>query len=525
MEKKSYPYLLYLLLCIPLGIFFYCFIPQYLIPTEDAAILFAYAENWAQTGVISYYPGGAPTEGATDFLFLVLVTLGIKAGLKTYTSALLINGIATLLSVYFLSRIVRRSSTAALLLSVAFIFSASQLGAGLYGYGTMAYGAAILFTIWQFYRNNFALTVTGALITMLFRPDGFVIMAPLILLYCLKDLSELRYKLRTLLLYGIIPGMLYFAGRYLYFGELFPLPFYVKTSGQGKIWGLFLESSFHVNKHYLRYTLLPLLTGLSAAFLLRRKDINGKEITIAGTLICVPLLFYSMTQQDMNLGYRYQYPVYLGTAILTLRFICQYRTWWLIPFSLLTFYLLNKDRRLIPDTRYSNLYLVPEALNAFRGKMAVTDAGYMAWKSKWEVADMWGLNTLEYARRLILPEDLEQFRPDLVEITGFTDLYHFPELRTQKTFNNMGSNAYLFALRHDYEIWDMPRGIIEEKGKTVFNSFIDRWLCFSPYVPNRITFCVRKDFEYYDEVVTVMKKHQAIRVNKENISHRNSLSH
>jgi len=40
-------------------------------PDEDALILFRYAENLAEHGIVSYNPGGAPSEGATDFCGLL----------------------------------------------------------------------------------------------------------------------------------------------------------------------------------------------------------------------------------------------------------------------------------------------------------------------------------------------------------------------------------------------------------------------------------------------------------------------
>ena len=43
------------------------------LPAEDASILFRYSENLIDTGVISYNANGSPTEGATDFLWMIFL--------------------------------------------------------------------------------------------------------------------------------------------------------------------------------------------------------------------------------------------------------------------------------------------------------------------------------------------------------------------------------------------------------------------------------------------------------------------
>src|ERR1051326_3046250 len=48
-------------------------------PAEDAFILFKYAENVAHGDGAVYYVGGPRTEGATDFLWLVLLAATVAA--------------------------------------------------------------------------------------------------------------------------------------------------------------------------------------------------------------------------------------------------------------------------------------------------------------------------------------------------------------------------------------------------------------------------------------------------------------
>ena len=45
----------------------------YVVPAEDAVILYEYAKNLAQTGLITYGVASVPIEGATDFLWMVVI--------------------------------------------------------------------------------------------------------------------------------------------------------------------------------------------------------------------------------------------------------------------------------------------------------------------------------------------------------------------------------------------------------------------------------------------------------------------
>lgn len=65
-------------------------------PAEDAVILFEYAKTLADTGVISYGGANTPIEGATDFLWMSIISLLSFLGLSENTSALLLSSIAML---------------------------------------------------------------------------------------------------------------------------------------------------------------------------------------------------------------------------------------------------------------------------------------------------------------------------------------------------------------------------------------------------------------------------------------------
>src|SRR5579875_938808 len=47
--------------------------PLIFVPAEDATILYQYSDHLAMTGRIAYNTGGPRVEGATDFLWMVLL--------------------------------------------------------------------------------------------------------------------------------------------------------------------------------------------------------------------------------------------------------------------------------------------------------------------------------------------------------------------------------------------------------------------------------------------------------------------
>ncbi len=58
-----------------------------LLPAEDAVILYDYSKNLARSGVITYSTNTTPIEGATDFLWMLLISLGSFCGLDEFISA------------------------------------------------------------------------------------------------------------------------------------------------------------------------------------------------------------------------------------------------------------------------------------------------------------------------------------------------------------------------------------------------------------------------------------------------------
>ena len=94
--------------------------------------------------------------------------------------------------------------------------------------------------------------------------------------------------------------------------------------------------------------------------------------------------------------------------------------------------------------------------------MAVTEAGRLPYYSGWFAIDMWGLNTKEFAKNLIQPEDIGNYDPDLIVIHAATKTdYSFfcnPKLKAKKSRSwvNMTHNIFLGIPKDEYLLFFVP---------------------------------------------------------------------
>ena len=118
----------------------------------------------------------------------------------------------------------------------------------------------------------------------LVRPDGVVWGAGLVLIrmFQCKNFDEFKGELSRGLSWLVVPGLIYFMLRYWYFGELFPLPFLVKSSGQANL------LIFHLGSlQAIGVVLLPVILTVIANL----KD--KKEATQFILLFLLPVIFYA----------------------------------------------------------------------------------------------------------------------------------------------------------------------------------------------------------------------------------------
>jgi hypothetical protein len=207
-------------------------------PEEDAYIMFRYAEHVAQGRGIVFNPLGPRAEGATDFLWMVLLSALDALGLDVAVASVLLNALGAGLAAVILAAAVstalpRRARWIWLALTTACVpFLSSAMAA--YGcFSSMLYAAIALSAMHVCVRGSrrSVLWLPALVLTLgLFRPDGAVVAAPVAVLGAMR---AWRLGLVRPYLFGlgavVASGAAYFVWRYSYFGLLLPLPLYVKS--------------------------------------------------------------------------------------------------------------------------------------------------------------------------------------------------------------------------------------------------------------------------------------------------------
>lgn len=247
---------------------------------DDAFISFRYAKNFVN-GLGLVFNAGERVEGYTNFLWTIIMALGIKLGVDPVpfsTSLGIVFYLLNLLNFIFLSFKFRPKEDeqtffiplTALILSVHRDFNAyatSGLETSMFTFFVSASFTSILFvkSPRSFFISGLSLTLV-----MLTRPDG-VIFCIAALIYLI--LTQRRY-LKNILFF-FIPIIIIFAPywlwRYGYYGYIFPNTFYAKSINL-PYYNQGLNFVLLYLKVYYGLLLLPLLIG----FVLIRKFKKNK---------------------------------------------------------------------------------------------------------------------------------------------------------------------------------------------------------------------------------------------------------
>jgi hypothetical protein len=222
---------------------------------DDTFISLRYAKHVAEGLGPTWNPGGPRVEGYTTVLWMVLLALphalGIDALLFAKCAGVLCTFASIVVASLLAAELARTFLPPARRLAALFPFAlaAAYWPLALHAISGMESAlAALLLTsfclvsVRHMRAPSARRSRTLALLSLactLTRPEaGFACGAALLLALALTVRSERRALVRAVALYCALPGALYFVARYLYFGLLFPLPFYVKATGQERFAGL-----------------------------------------------------------------------------------------------------------------------------------------------------------------------------------------------------------------------------------------------------------------------------------------------
>ena len=464
-----------LVLAAATAIFVFGHIRRPIMPMEDASMLLRYSQNVARGHGIVWNVGEKPVEGATDFLFMLLIGVvsGVtKIGVKPVAAGILL--LSHSLSVMVLYLGLRRLFRAPVLVAAGF---AVILGFGwAYHYVDTAFSAPFygLFALLTWYVGlicvregvpwrRAALFGALAFVTGLIRPDG-VILGGLMLCSVVYGLWVFRGEFgwsergRVIVCFGAIFAMLggaYFVWRLHYFGYPFPNPYYIKRGGVAPLTNLKASSRSVVEM------LLPVLPVVALGFRSKaaRQWMVMWLITVGGfTAIWMRILL------DNNHFSRFQY-VMVPLSMMTLGGVVA--DWWreeseekgsrlgslkrplagmMVGLVLCAIYYdIHLYRKPFSNLGAQNL---AARLKPYAGKnytIVVTEAGDLPFYSEWRAIDAFGLNDAYVAHhgKLLTAEYLDTYRPEIISYRVWGEYTGIDEFRAQLGVGTVQSTNFL----------------------------------------------------------------------------------
>jgi arabinofuranosyltransferase len=404
-------------------------------PFEDAAILLRYADHLSQGHGIVWNIGEAPVDGATDFLFMLMVAGLARMGMALEEAALVLVLAAHFITVWQVYRlhILRPQGTMwAASLSALVVATGPGLNYCEALFGTTVFALAGL-VAWSHFLKlmdgrgdseaaaRFAL---AGLVTGLIRPEGAILVVGMMmsLLWYLRGALRGQVVARFVVLF-CMPGIAYFAWHWWYFGHPLPNPFYIK--GGGSIYPSSLKASF-IGVVKMGSVLLPIL-----AWAAWKKDARRKTMLLLAPVVLFAVAWILMSNA-MNFSHRFQYIlmpilwVVWAPAVELMRPGFALRKYWLavaVPLVALVVgmhYLVYASRPRIHEDGRADL---GKALAGWKGKgyaMAVTEAGNLPLYSGWRTLDTWGLNDREIAHQGgVDAAYLDRYEPAMVMIHDY----------------------------------------------------------------------------------------------------------
>lgn len=287
--------------------------------TDDAYISWFYARQLVQGKGLLWHVGSPPVEGYSNFLWMMISALIIKLNLPLLASIKYISSVSLFVGLFFLYRIGRTFFSPLLAMLAVFIFShySGVIWWTMSGLESTLYWALALLLIWQClsftasHATKSWIIVNGTLLLLsLTRFEGVVWIIPVALYllgYFLKTKPSISPKQGYLwglisLCCFIIPYLIYFIWRIIYFGHWIPNTYRCKALASGQL--------FEVNADYL-LTIFPFII-LSLPYFFTKKESSS-------LLLWLPSLLYIILLWTANPVIAYSLRLFLSAfALFTL---------------------------------------------------------------------------------------------------------------------------------------------------------------------------------------------------------------
>ncbi|NOZ71870.1 MAG: hypothetical protein GXP38_08145, partial [Chloroflexi bacterium] len=289
------------------------------VPSEDAYITFRFARHLAEGQGLVWNLGEDPVEGSTEFLWTVLLAgvyrLSGSMEMAAWILSLLAGGATAILLGLLAYGWGRRQ-----IITLVLAAGASAAGPAAYyvrfGFATNLFSLFILLsflaqTILIFYRQGDRLRKYATILLpvslfllCLTRPEGVLYgLLVLVITWYLLPSQERKPFVRNVLIFLILPGLIYFVWRWFYFGYPLPNTFYVKSGPEiihlKYIWDIYGMFRF----------LAPLLLLFGSALMIDKRERASQVFFLFLPAFLFPW-FYLLIEQTQNIGFRFQYTVY-----------------------------------------------------------------------------------------------------------------------------------------------------------------------------------------------------------------------
>jgi|GEM_PF-1246338 len=396
-------------------------------PFDDTYITFRYAANVAHGFGIVWNPGGAHTEGYTNFLYMLMLVPFSAIGFDLVDVAQAINVVAVIVSAIALWRIansvvqegdrqqdsVERTTGLApsfpgVLAVLLFYLDPFTWFNAWSGMETTLFTMWLLVTLWAFASRRVTWAFVFAMLATLTRPEGgimgFIVLAVWLWMERAKPLRESSFVIRNFIFAFALPLAIYAVWKYWYFGDLLPNSFYVKVTQAARLFaGRGLLRLFYTHLWYL------LLPALWAAW----KGWNHSTVRVMALWCLLVSMFYLFAQVLMPVFDRYTNSVeamLILLAAISVASVKRPMARYVLPagMALLVLHVVygltirSGLGEIQSDTEYEDRY--ERMASVFRSiplydsiTLASADAGILPYYSGLRHLDLVGLNTNEIA--------------------------------------------------------------------------------------------------------------------------------
>ncbi|MDI6644640.1 MAG: hypothetical protein QME14_06220 [Methanobacteriaceae archaeon] len=461
-QKSIYPYLTVFII----GLIFFAVLLFYVwnFTVDDAFISLRYALNLAEGHGIVWNIGELPTEGYSNFLWVLIVASTIKLSFDPVISTKIL-GLLSLIGIIYLYWLICKDSLNQNLKTPAFIIGsffllinpATAIHA-VSGLETMFYSFIMLCVIYIVYKFISTLEKQYlwflslfALLSSLLRPESILFSLALIFLIYIftiqKDVNLFKDRIKyfsPIFFVYILPLGIYMLFRLLYFNDLLPLPFYVKTVTHGSLYdGLYyLSEAIKYLAPFLILIFIIIASKLETLWSAKEGTYFKLRILIITvfTVIISANLLYLFSSLYMNFAQRFYYPsfvlIYILTGILLiilikeiinsisnqkLRKYVKITGFIVVALLLLSNLSFSQDYLYLRQCSQSfplSYVAIGTGMESFSSNnltFASIDAGSMPYFSRWNHVDMVGLNDRFIAKNGVATLDyIKKKNPQLI---------------------------------------------------------------------------------------------------------------